>query len=104
MIASGAGMVPRLMIQGECITMIKSTRNTAMFHATEPAMRTLTEAELNIVSGGIWDNPYQDAANQRRAQENGKDGTFGGSLLDTYIDYNGGLPAPMLGAKGTPIF
>ena len=86
--------------------------NTAVFQASEPVMRTLSEAELNKVSGGIWDNPYQDATNQRRAAANGADGTLGGSLLDAYVEYPRpsdpnyvpGLPAPMLGAKGTTIF
>jgi hypothetical protein len=43
-------------------------------------IETLNEAALDLVVGGIWDNPDQDAANQRRAAQNGKDGTFGGSI------------------------
>jgi hypothetical protein len=67
-------------------------------------IESVNEAALDLVVGGIWDNPDQDAGNQRRAAANGKNGTVGGSLTDTYTDPNGGLPAPMLGAKGTPIF
>lgn len=63
----------------------------------------VNEAVLDLVVGGIWDNPASDITNQHRAAANGRDGTFGGSLMDTYIDPVG-LAPPMLGAKGTPIF
>ena len=43
-------------------------------------IETVSEAALDLVVGGIWDNPYQDAANQRRAAANSADGTFGGSI------------------------
>ncbi len=42
--------------------------------------KTLNEAELDLVSGGVRDDPWQDAANQRQAAANGANGTFGGSL------------------------
>jgi hypothetical protein len=44
--------------------------------------RSLSETELDIVCGGMKDIPEQDAANKRRADANGADGTFGGSLGD----------------------
>ena len=44
--------------------------------------RTLDEAELDLVSGGVRDNPWSDATNARIAAENGADGTLGGSLGD----------------------
>ena len=40
----------------------------------------LGEAALDLVVGGIWDRPETDAANKRRADQNGADGTFGGSI------------------------
>ena len=42
--------------------------------------RTLSEAELDLISGGMRDNPFADAQNQRNAKENGAEGTFGGNL------------------------
>ena len=44
--------------------------------------RTLDEAELDLVSGGVMDNPWSDATNARIAAENGAGGTLGGSLGD----------------------
>ena len=32
---------------------------------------TLSDAELDLVSGGVRDNPWSDAANQQAAQQNG---------------------------------
>jgi hypothetical protein len=49
----------------------------------EKAMDTIesvNEAALDLVVGGLRDNPDQDAANQRRAAQNSKDGTLGGSI------------------------
>jgi hypothetical protein len=43
-------------------------------------IETLSEGELDLVVGGIWDNPEQDKMNQNRAAQNGRDGTFGGSI------------------------
>jgi hypothetical protein len=43
-------------------------------------VRTLSEAELDIVVGGVRDNPDQDAQNQRVANANRGDGTLGGTL------------------------
>ena len=43
-------------------------------------IETLSEGELDLVVGGIWDNPDQDAGNKNRADQNSKDGTVGGSL------------------------
>jgi hypothetical protein len=41
--------------------------------------------ELDNVAGGMPDNPYEDAANQRNAAHNGADGTFGGSIGGTLV-------------------
>jgi hypothetical protein len=46
------------------------------------SVRTLSEAELDLVAGGVRDNPWSDAQNARIAAENGAAGTFGGSLGD----------------------
>jgi broad specificity polyphosphatase/5'/3'-nucleotidase SurE len=43
-------------------------------------IETLSEGELDLVVGGIWDNPDQDRGNKNRADQNGKDGTVGGSI------------------------
>jgi hypothetical protein len=43
-------------------------------------IEALSEAELDLVAGGIWDRPETDKANQNRAAQNGADGTLGGSL------------------------
>jgi hypothetical protein len=43
-------------------------------------VRTLSETELDIVVGGVRDNPDQDAQNQRAANANRGDGTLGGTL------------------------
>jgi|HubBroStandDraft_6_1064221.scaffolds.fasta_scaffold1333351_1 hypothetical protein len=43
---------------------------------------TLSEADLDLVSGGVRDNPWSDANNARIAAQNGAAGTFGGSLGD----------------------
>ena len=42
----------------------------------------LRDAELDLVSGGMKDNPFQDAANRQRAAQNSADGTYGGSIID----------------------
>jgi hypothetical protein len=41
---------------------------------------TLSFAELDLVSGGVRDNPDSDATNRRAAAANGAEGTYGGSL------------------------
>jgi hypothetical protein len=46
------------------------------------SVRTLSDAELDLVAGGVRDNPWSDAQNARIAAENGAAGTFGGSLGD----------------------
>jgi hypothetical protein len=43
-------------------------------------IESVNEAALDLVVGGIWDNPASDATNQRRAAANSADGTFGGSI------------------------
>jgi hypothetical protein len=43
-------------------------------------IETLSEGELGLVVGGIWDRPETDKANQRRADQNGAGHTFGGSI------------------------
>ncbi len=42
--------------------------------------RTLNDAELDFVSGGVKDNPWSDYWNQQLAAQNGAQGTLGGSL------------------------
>jgi hypothetical protein len=46
------------------------------------SIHTLSDAELDLVSGGVRDNPWSDAQNARIAAENGAEGTLGGSLQD----------------------
>ena len=43
-------------------------------------IEALSEAELDLVAGGMVDIPEQDLMNQNRAAQNGAAGTFGGSL------------------------
>jgi len=43
-------------------------------------IEALSEAELDLVAGGMVDIPEQDLMNQNRAAQNGRDGTFGGSI------------------------
>jgi hypothetical protein len=43
-------------------------------------IETVSEAALDLVVGGLRDNPEEDKSNQRRAALNGADGTLGGSL------------------------
>ena len=45
-------------------------------------VRILGETQLNLVAGGVRDNPWSDATNARIAAQNGATGTFGGSLGD----------------------
>ena len=45
------------------------------------SMTNLSDVELDPVSGGVMDNPWSDATNQRIAAENNGTG-FGGSLGD----------------------
>jgi hypothetical protein len=42
--------------------------------------RELNDAELDLVAGGVRDNPQSDYYNALQAARNGADGTFGGSL------------------------
>jgi hypothetical protein len=49
----------------------------------------LSDDELDVVAGGVRDNPFQDAANQRQANFNKAEGTLGGSIGDPYV---GGQP------------
>ena len=46
------------------------------------SIRTLSDAELDLVAGGVRDNPWSDAQNARIAAENGAAGTLGASLQD----------------------
>jgi hypothetical protein len=59
-------------------------------------VQVLNEADLDLVSGGVRDNPWSDANNQRIAQENGAEGTFGGSISHQLV---GGGPDGSLGGK-----
>ena len=43
-------------------------------------IESVDEAALDLVVGGVWDNPAADASNQRRAAQNSGDGTVGGSI------------------------
>ena len=52
-------------------------------------IETLSEAALDLVVGGIWDNPWSDQTNQRRAAQNSADGTFGGSLNGVLVGETG---------------
>ena len=45
-------------------------------------MTNLSVVELDLVSGGVRDNPWSDATNRQIAAQNGAEGTFGGSLGD----------------------
>jgi hypothetical protein len=58
--------------------------------------RTLDKVELDLVSGGVRDNPWSDANNQRIAALNGAEGTFGGSISHQLV---GGGPDDSLGGK-----
>ena len=59
-------------------------------------IETLSEGELGLVVGGIWDRPETDKANQNRAAQNGADGTFGGSIVGGLIpgagSHGGAIP------------
>ena len=52
-------------------------------------IETLSEAALDLVAGGIWDRPESDAANQRRAAQNGQGHTFGASIGGNLIPWEG---------------
>jgi len=52
-------------------------------------IETLSEEALDLVAGGIWDRPESDAANQRRAAQNGAGHTFGASLAGNYLPGEG---------------
>jgi hypothetical protein len=43
-------------------------------------LEVTSEAALDLVVGGIWDNPLQDKMNQNRAAANSGEHTFGGSI------------------------
>jgi len=58
--------------------------------------RTLSEMELDLVSGGVRDNPWSDYQNQQIAKQNGAEGTFGGSLNHQLV---GGGPNGALGGQ-----
>jgi hypothetical protein len=47
-------------------------------------VHALGEAELNLVAGGVRDNPWSDATNRRIAAQNGAEGTYGGSPLSVH--------------------
>jgi hypothetical protein len=57
--------------------------------------RTLSETELDLVSGGLRDNPWSDYQNQQIAKQNGAEGTFGGSLNNILV----GPQGPQLGGQ-----
>jgi hypothetical protein len=54
--------------------------------SAEAAPRKLTDTELEIISGGVRDNPYADALNQLAANRNKAQGTVGGSIGDPYVN------------------
>jgi hypothetical protein len=58
--------------------------------------RTLSDAELDLIAGGVRDNPWQDATNRQIAAQNSADGTLGGSLNNVIV----GLVPPM--GSGNP--
>ena len=41
--------------------------------------------DLDTVSGGLQDNPFKDAENQRAAASTQGQGTVGGSIGDCYV-------------------
>jgi hypothetical protein len=66
-------------------------------------MRTLGEAALDLVVGGLRDKPAKDYYNKLAADANGKDGTVGGSINSNYyisvVGSNGGsIPFDFPGA------
>jgi len=48
--------------------------------------RLLSDEALEAVAGGVRDNPFQDAANQRQANFNKAQDTIGGSIGDPYVN------------------
>jgi hypothetical protein len=48
-------------------------------------VQVLNEADLDLVSGGVRDNPWSDANNQRIAQENGAEGTFAAASATSWL-------------------
>jgi hypothetical protein len=52
----------------------------------EREITLLSDSELDDVAGGVRDNPFQDAANQRTANFNKAQGTLGGSIGDPYVN------------------
>jgi hypothetical protein len=55
--------------------------------------RTLSEAELDLVSGGLWDQPWQDHLNKISSDDNSKSTTFGGAIGGNWMSggSHGGL-------------
>lgn len=55
----------------------------------------LGEAELNLVAGGVRDNPWSDYMNQQAAAANKAEGTVGGAIggpLMSGGSHGGGVP------------
>jgi hypothetical protein len=59
-------------------------------------VQVLSAVDLDLVSGGVRDNPWSDANNQRIAAQNGAEGTFGGSIGHQLV---GGGPGGALGGN-----
>jgi hypothetical protein len=60
--------------------------------------RTLNDAELDSVSGGVRDNPWSDYQNQQLAAQNQAAGTFGGDIggpLMSGGSHGGQIPASL---------
>ena len=58
----------------------------------------LSDADLDLVVGGIRDNPWSDAANQRAAASVGADtfgSSIGGNLMNGAGSHGGAIPFPM---------
>jgi hypothetical protein len=66
-----------------------------MTNATDA--RTLTEAELNLVAGGVRDNPNSDYFAKLQADENSSGHTFGNAIYNAQF-IGGGAPG-----RGHPI-
>ena len=63
-------------------------------------LRILSEAELDLVSGGVRDNPDSDRRNAQAAAQNAAEGTLGGSLNDVIPGLVG--PGAAQGAPPAP--
>ena len=58
-------------------------------------VENLSEAELNLIAGGVRDNPWSDYMNQQTAAANKAEGTVGGSIGGPLVgggSHGGGIP------------